>query len=274
MPKRPPTITVLFPVYNAERFVDDAIRSILEQTFSDFEMLIIDDGSTDRSPELIERHAARDGRIRFFTRENRGLVATLNQMIELAESPLLARMDADDIAVRDRFALQVRHLGPRPELVCLGGGVELIRHDGKPLISPAPIVGNDRVQAAALAGRTPLSHPAVMMRAEAVHTVGGYHSEAYPAEDLDLFLRLGEIGELDNLPHRVLRYRMHEGSISVTRSDEQVRMMRRACESAWKRRGIRGRFDAEVETKPACPIRANPTATALARTAEWEASQG
>ena len=260
------------PVFNAEAFVGAALQSIRDQSFSDFDLIVIDDGSSDRSSEIIREHAAKDGRIRALQRENRGLVATLNEMIDLAEAPLLARMDADDISHPERFRWQVDHLKHHPRVVCLGGGVELIRQNGTPLLSPDPLVGNDRVQAAALSGRTPISHPAVMMRADAVRAVGGYHADAYPAEDLDLFLRLGEMGEIDNLPQRILRYRMHEASISAMHSERQISKMRRACELAWKRRGITGAFDTQVETKPAngCPISANPTASALAMSFETD----
>lgn len=255
------------PVYNAEAFIDDAVRSVRSQTFEDFELLIVNDGSTDGSLHILQQHASDDPRIRLISRPNTGLVGALNELADLARAPLLARMDADDICLPGRFAQQIRFFDRRPSAVCVGGRVELITEAGEPLMSPEPIVGNHQIQQEALAGRTPISHPSVMMRADAFRAVGGYHGDTYPAEDLDLFLRLGEIGELDNIPNVLLRYRMHGTSVSVRLSDQQVRKMREACEAAWIRRGITGRFAVSIESKaatPGCPIGANPTASALA----------
>lgn len=264
----PPSIAVLLPVYNAERFVDEAVNSILAQTFTDFELIIVDDGSTDGSLELLEAHANRDERVTLISRPNTGIVGALNEMAERARSTFLARMDADDIALPDRFASQLNCFKSNPRAVCVGGRIDLISESGEPLMSPEPILGNATIQQEALAGRTPISHPSAIFKRDAFEAVGGYHPDAYPAEDLDLFLRLGEIGDLHNVPNTVLKYRMHGNSISVRLSDRQVDKMREACSSAWARRGIRGTFDAAIEAKPVqsggCPIGANPTASALA----------
>ena len=107
---------------------------------------------------------------------------------------------------------------------------------------PPPVRGNDAVQREALQGRIPICHPSSMYRRDAVRRVGGYHADAYPAEDLDLWLRLGEIGQLDNLGACVLRYRIHPRSISVQQNLHQMQQMRVVCESAWKRRNITGEF--------------------------------
>jgi glycosyltransferase involved in cell wall biosynthesis len=102
-----PAISVLMPVYNAGRFLPAAIESILAQTCADFELIAIDDGSRDGSADVLAQFAARDPRVRVLTQENRGIVATLNRALELARAPLVARMDADDLSRRDRFAKQV-----------------------------------------------------------------------------------------------------------------------------------------------------------------------
>ncbi len=264
----PPTIAVMLPVYNAAPFVDEAVQSIRNQTFSDFELIVIDDGSSDGSLRVLRRHAKDDDRITLISRPNTGIVNTLNEMADFARSPFLARMDADDIAMPDRFARQLAFFRSRPRAVCVGGRVEMITETGDPIVSPEPVTGDARIQRDALAGRTPISHPSAMFRREAFEAVGRYHHDAYPAEDLDLFLRLGEIGELHNLPETVLKYRMHGNSISVRLSDRQIAKMKQACERAWARRGIRGSFQVAIEAKPnkatGCPIGANPTASALA----------
>src|SRR5687768_11090116 len=124
-----PTISVVMSVYNAGRFLRPAVDSILAQTFSDFEFIIIDDGSTDRSPDVLREYAARDGRIRLTVRPNRGLTRTLNEAIKQARGEFVARMDCDDVALPDRFEKQLAYLRADPTIVCVGGYFELI--DGK-----------------------------------------------------------------------------------------------------------------------------------------------
>ncbi|MEL7472470.1 MAG: glycosyltransferase [Planctomycetota bacterium] len=233
-----PKVSILLPVYNAERYLDETLRSLRGQTYDQFELIAIDDGSTDASLEILRRHEADDARLRIVSRPNTGLVAALNEMLALARGELCARMDADDIALPHRIERQVRAMDARSELVCLGGAIELIDERGAPLHRPAPVCGDSNVQREALRGRTPICHPASMFRTEAVRMVGGYHEDAYPAEDLDLWLRLGEIGEIDNIPETILRYRLHEESISVRKRERQIAKMRLACERAWARRGI------------------------------------
>ncbi len=235
-----PRVSVLLPVYNAGSYLHAAVRSILDQTFDDLELVVIDDGSTDGSDRVLNDFAARDPRVRLVSRENRGLVTTLGELIDHATGELLARMDADDVALPDRLKVQVRFLDENPQTVCIGGGVILIDEHDKELHHPPPVVGNAHVQRSALEGRMPICHPAAMFRASAIAKVGGYRPEAYPSEDLDLWLRLGEVGHLDNVPQAVLRYRVHSTSISVQQSDRQIAKMREACEAAWKRRNIKG----------------------------------
>ena len=245
-----PRISVLMPVYNAERYVAEAIESILKQTFSDFEFIIIDDGSTDNSNQILQYYASQDQRIRLFSRENRGLVSTLNEMIGMARGPLLARMDADDISYPDRFAKQVEFLETHQGVACLSGSFELIDGKGRLLTRLFLPEGDDEIQKMNLAGHTSLCHPCAMIRSKAVIDVGCY-DPAYPyAEDLDLWLRLGEVGSLANLQDCILKYRLHNISVSESRGEEQQRDTRLACERAWKRRGIIGHFEAIEHWRP------------------------
>ena len=237
-----PRISVVLPVYNAGKYLCSAVQSVLDQRFTDFELMIVDDGSTDGSLAVLQRFAVADERIRLRARENRGLVATLNEMLADARGELIARMDADDFAFPDRFGLQVEYLNKHPDVVCIGGGVELIDGQDRRLVRPSPVCGNDAVQREALQGRIPICHPSAMYRTEAARRVGGYRQHTYPAEDLDLWLRLGEVGQLDNLAACVLRYRIHRDSISVQQSRRQMRQMRIVCENAWKRRNTQGEF--------------------------------
>src|SRR5689334_8878938 len=120
-----PPLTVLMSVYNGVRFLSQAIVSILGQSFGDFEFLIVDDGSDDGSWEILQRHAG-DARIRLIRQDNRGLAASLNRGLAEARSPLVARMDADDVARPHRLQTQIDFLRERPEIVLVGSAVEII----------------------------------------------------------------------------------------------------------------------------------------------------
>jgi glycosyltransferase involved in cell wall biosynthesis len=246
-----PTISVLMPVYNAEKYLAEAVESILNQTFTDFEFLIVDDGSRDRSLKILQRYAQQDSRIRLISRENRGFVATLNELIAIAQGSYLARMDADDISLPDRFQQQVDFLNTHPEVVCVGGEQDWIDDAGRTLMHCTQAQDNEAVQALALIGQTPINHPSAMMRRDPVIQLGGYDEAMFLAEDLDLWLKLGEIGQLANLPATVVKYRLHANSISETRQVEQTEQRRRACEAAWQRRGILdGQFQETKHWRP------------------------
>lgn len=236
-----PEITVLMSVFNKERYLAEAVESILNQTFRDFEFIIIDDGSTDGSLEILQRYAAEDKRIRLVSRENRGLVATSNEGLELARAPLLARLDADDVALPMRLAKQTAFMREHHEVVCLGGAYELIDETGRFLTLLSPRLDNETIQGALIIGNCEIWHSAIMMRTASVHLVGGYDiSFIKGAEDLDLFLKLGEVGELANLSDTLIRYRECLSSVSSQFHDIQLSNAARACRAAWKRRGVSG----------------------------------
>jgi glycosyltransferase involved in cell wall biosynthesis len=235
-----PLISVCMPVYNAERYVGQAVESILNQTLGDFEFLIVDDGSTDGSRRVLESYAARDRRIRLSSRPNTGLLVALHEMLAMARGEFLARMDADDVALPERFERQVAYLRSHPEVLALGTRILVIDPDGDPLeerclgrdheeidrahIEPSPEMG--------------ICHPSVMMRTETLRRIGGYRPEYDKAEDTDLWLRLGELGRLANLPDVHLKYRLHPQSVSQSKGAEQYTILVRAQADARRRRGL------------------------------------
>jgi hypothetical protein len=241
-----PTVSVAMSVYNNERYLREAIESILSQTFTDFEFLIIDDGSTDRSLNILQEYAAQDQRIRCHSRENRGIPKTRNEMLAQARGELIAVMDADDIALPDRFACQVEFLQTYPDVVCVGGAFERIDEKGRFIDRCQPPQTDAEIQPILLGGMSCLHHPCTMARRSAMLTVGGYDETMVGSSDLDLWLRLGEIGHLANLPDTVLRYRMHLNSLTYRRKVRQALDAQAACERAWKRRGIQGEFIREA----------------------------
>ena len=244
-------VSVLLPLYNGEAYIREAVESVLAQTRRDFELLILDDGSRDGSLAIVQEIARRDPRVRVISRENRGLTETLNELLAAARGELVARMDADDVCLPDRFERQLAFLDAHPEVVCVGGDPVMIDDRGRLLTVLELPVEDAEIQAKALVGHAPLFHPAAMIRRAALERIGGYRHEFWPAEDLDLWLRLGEIGALANLRGPVLRYRLHGASVSGTQLERQRAAARRCCESAWQRRDIRdGRFEASDAWRP------------------------
>ncbi|EHJ60284.1 glycosyl transferase family 2 [Novosphingobium pentaromativorans US6-1] len=210
-------------VYNGERFLASAIESILKQTFADFEFLIVDDGSVDRSAQIIADFAARDARIRPIIRENRGLIVSLNEMIVAARAPIIARMDADDLSYPDRFARQHAFLNEHPDYGVVGSWSEDMDEDGRPMQRSGadhPLT-HEQLLRAIDAGEQLICHPAAMFRKDVVLSVGGYHAAFRHCEDLDLWLRLASVTRMGNIGERLLRYRRYPGQVSSRHSTEQ-----------------------------------------------------
>src|SRR5687767_502933 len=189
-----PAVTVLMPVYNADRFVAQTVNTIINQTFHDYEFIIINDGSTDRSHEILQDYAARDPRIRLVSRPNTGYVVALNEGLALARGTFVARIDADDLADPRRLELQVARMRSEPDLVALGSNANAMDEDGRMLGDYDVPSTHEEIEANHLRGSSSIHHPAVMLRPEAVRRVGGYRREFMPCEDFDLWLRLGEVG--------------------------------------------------------------------------------
>lgn len=248
-----PTISVLMPVYNAERYLREAVESVLGQTFADFELIAVDDGSTDGSLAILREYERRDGRVRVISRPNTGIVGALNDGLALCRGEYVARMDADDVCMPERLERQVKVFESRSGLVLLGTGARYTDPELWPVRDTRPTVGNDLLVRRLLSGDgLALLHPTVMIRADAIRKIGGY-DPSYPiSEDLDLYLRLSEIGEVDNLPQLLLLYRMHVGSIT-NRPNRAVEFACRARDEALRRRGICGEL---ATTPPAASVKA------------------
>ncbi len=234
-----PVISVVMPVYNACRFLREAVGSILAQTFSDFEFLCIDDGSTDDSPAILREFAQRDSRVRIITKTNGGVTSALLAGVSEAKGEFIARMDADDVADAQRFALQVEHLRTHPECVAVGCHIILMRADGT-FIEDGPLINtHEEIVASLWQGQSgALPHFGAMIRAEALARIGGYNQQFRTAQDLDLFLRLSEIGKLENVQRPLMKYRVHEGGVSAARADEQAKNARAIMRQAYARKGL------------------------------------
>ena len=199
-------------VWNGADFVSEAIESVLGQTFTDLELIVVNDGSTDSTENILEGYETRDDRVQIVTQERRGVVLSANRGCGLARGRYLARLDADDVALPERLAEQVAFLDSHPETAAVGGAVVFSSFSGKPA-STVQYPATDRAIRDALPYSCPLLHSAATMRRAAFDAVGGYRLRPY-AEDYDLWLRLATRFRLANLPAAVVRYRVHPGQIS------------------------------------------------------------
>ena len=249
-----PVLTVAMSVYNGARFLAPAIDSVLGQSFVDFEFLVLDDGSTDGTAAIIRDFAARDSRIRPIIRENRGLVASLNQLLAEARAPLVARMDADDICQPQRFERQLAFLADNPDHGVVGcWSVDIDEHGARWQIEGAdhPVTHEDFLHNIRHGGPL-LCHPAVMYRRRLVLEQGGYHAAFRHCEDLDLWLRLASVTKLANIPERLIHYRHYTGQVSMRHATEQQIGAAVAYE-AWRMRDA-GRPDPTAELERLPPI--------------------
>jgi glycosyltransferase involved in cell wall biosynthesis len=228
-----PVVSVLMAVYNTDRYLAQAVESILNQTFRDFELLIIDDGSSDHSLAILQHYATQDDRIRLTHRENRGIPQTRNELLAQAKGEFLAVIDSDDIAHPDRLALQVAYLQQYPAVVWVGGAFELIDERGYRLTC-LPLPETDAEIRDLLAhGNMGFLHPTAMMRRDAVAQLGGYDETLPLAEDLDLWLRLSQVGQLGNLPLPVVQYRIHPASICDRHREAPPAALQTVLDRAW-----------------------------------------
>lgn len=221
-----PKITVLLPVYNCEPYVKEAIDSILHQTFTDFEFLIIDDASTDSTVDIIKK--IKDSRIKLIEKPvNTGYTNSLNLGLELAKGEYIARMDGDDISLPERFAKQVSFLDSNQDVILCGTCFSII-DTNKIIMLPEK---NDEIKIAFLKGNN-MAHPSVMIRNNKIkeHKLI-YDLKKEPAEDYDLWVRILAIGKIHNLQEILLNYRQHDTQVSQKRETEQ---MRSALESRFK----------------------------------------
>ena len=211
-----PKVTVLMPVYNGEKYLKKAIDSILCQTFKEFEFLIINDGSTDKSVEMIKTYS--DPRIRLVeNEENLGLIATLNKGIDLARGKYIARMDQDDISLPERLVKQIAFMDTHPEVGVCGTWAKIIDDQGR-------VISLRRTPKGKAAHRlcwrpTPFIHPSCMLRSALIKEYR-YRSGFPHAEDYDLWLRLCLKTHFANIGEYLLLYRVHD--TNKTRRTEQL----------------------------------------------------
>jgi len=210
-PPRSPRVSVILPFHNAANFVVEAVESVLKQTFTDLELLALDDGSEDESLALLEPIAHRDSRLRLLPRPWRGLVATPNEGMELARGEFIARMDADDICYPNRLERQVALLERAPSIGLCGTGTRIFGNHTESY--PHRLVNHEELDAWTPMG-VPVAQPTVLFRRTLVDAGLRYRDSFTYAEDFDLWERMLRHTRAVNIPEPLLHYRHHDNNIS------------------------------------------------------------
>ncbi|MFA6339053.1 MAG: glycosyltransferase family 2 protein [Candidatus Paceibacterota bacterium] len=232
-----PKVTVLMPVYNSEKYLREAIDSILNQTFKDFEFLIINDGSTDKSSEIIKSY--KDSRIRLIENlENLGMADNFNKGIELAQGEYVVRMDSDDISLPNRIETQVDFMDKNSEIGVCGSWIKTIKnskigHAIKYLNDSEEIKSN-------LLFHTSLAHPSTIIRKEAITKNNLRYEKKYdPADDYALWTQVSKITKISNIQKVLLFYRVHQKNITNTKEEQRKNNVTLIQENLLKDFGIK-----------------------------------
>lgn len=213
-------VSVLLPVYNGEKYISEAVDSILKQTYENFELIIIDDGSTDKTLSILKEYEKNDTRIRLISRANKGLIASLNEGAELALGEWIARMDADDIAMPNRLERQLNWINQTGADIA---GTWVSFFGAKDFRIWKGYQSDDAIKIDMLF-KCPLVHPAIMMRAKLLKQLK-YDPAAEKAEDYDLWVRAAMQGiKMTNVPEGLLKYRQHDLQVTVVASKDQLSM--------------------------------------------------
>lgn len=220
-----PAITILMPVYNGEKYLREAIDSILNQSFVDYELLIINDGSNDNSISVIE--SFKDSRIKLVHNEkNIGLAETCNRGLDLATGEYIARMDCDDVSLPDRLRKQFEFMESHPEIGICGTWAKVIGENQGYIIKKPTTSLETKTS---LLFSTCFIHPTVMMRKEVINNSGiRYKKEFDPGDDYVFWVEISNFTKFANLPEVLLHYRMHPRNISKLKSDNQIKGAKQA----------------------------------------------
>jgi glycosyltransferase involved in cell wall biosynthesis len=212
----PPAVSVIIAVRNPGRFLEPMLQSLADQTFKDYEAIVVDNGSEDGTDRILAEWAAKDGRISVYPFKSIGLARCLNYAASIARAPLIARLDGDDILLPDRLAVQCARMAKEANLGLLGACVDLIDGDDRPL-GRRRLPLTDAELRGFLRTGNPFVHSTVMMRKSAFDAVGGYRIGLRLCEDFDLWCRMAAVTEIANCEEVLAQYRIHESSMSAGR---------------------------------------------------------
>jgi glycosyltransferase involved in cell wall biosynthesis len=212
-----PAISVIIPARDEERHLGEAIASIAAQSFADFEIIVVDNGSTDGTGRIIDQWSSREPRLRAFRLEKPSLHASLCRAVLLSRAPFIARIDADDVAAPARLQRQYERMVADPDLGLLGTAAEFIDSKGRVIGFTDPPLTDPDIRGKLPTG-CPFVHSSVMMRRDAYLASGGYRRGLNLAEDYDLWLRMAAVTGMANISERLVQYRLRSGSVSARRA--------------------------------------------------------
>jgi glycosyltransferase involved in cell wall biosynthesis len=227
------SISIVMPVRNAGRFLEEALASVLSQTFPDFELIVVLDRSTDESEAMARGAQRRDDRIRVIDNSGAGLVDALNNGADAARGDFLARLDADDRMAATRLERQYDFLHRHPDIVATGSAATVIDDASRP-VDRIRVPASDAALRRRLVRGNPFVHSSMTMRRQAFIAAGRYRNAFPLVEDYDLWLRLARQGRLMNFAEPLVDYRRHAGTLSVRFAEEQA-LARHLCILDWKR---------------------------------------
>jgi glycosyltransferase involved in cell wall biosynthesis len=232
------------PVRNAEKYLREALDSVLAQTWEPSEVICIDNGSTDHSRSQLEEAQQRDGRVHIIDCPKVGIVNALNAGLDQVSAEFVARMDADDVALPERFERQVKYLKQRDDVVAVGCRCLVVDEDDDPLEIRGVMVEHTDIEKGLLGGIVSvLCHSSMMFRSCALRAIGRYRADIGVSEDLDLYLRLAEIGRLANIPELSMKIRRWPDSTTGRQtSDEFAWSREKIINEALRRRGLSGQY--------------------------------
>jgi hypothetical protein len=236
-----PKVSVVMPVFNSGAWLRQAVESIRAQSVAEFELIVVDDGSTDQTGQIVEDTARADVRIRPVHQEHRGIGAALNCGIALVRAPIVARMDADDVATPDRLRKQMAFLDAHPRVAAVGSWAHVIDDQGRSIGNRRPATEPSQLRDI-LPKQNPFIHASMTMRADVLRGLGGYRPVLDGAEDYDLWLRMSERAELANIAEFLLSYRSGPAPANATGARKQLLAARLARLSAKARRESRPDF--------------------------------
>jgi glycosyltransferase involved in cell wall biosynthesis len=250
-----PRVSVLLPVRDGALFLREAVESVLAQTLRDFELVVVDDGSTDATASILA--TVQDKRLRVLRQEPLGLVPALGRAVAEARAPNLARMDADDLSLPSRLERQLEVLERDERLALVGCGVETIDVTGR-VTGSWSLPAEDAALRRRLLLRNPFTHGAVLLRGAAIAAAGGYRADYGANEDYDLWRRIARDWRLGAVPEVLYRYRVHPAAVTKTRVEERIAARERLRDDLWREptllgavRGERDRVEARALAREA-----------------------
>jgi glycosyltransferase involved in cell wall biosynthesis len=238
MSNKNPLVSIVMPVYNAEKYLEEAVISALHQTYDNIELIAVNDGSKDNSEALLKHFANQDKRLRIISQENTGIVGALNNGIAAARGEFIARLDADDVNFLARIEKQVEAFSQHPHAVLVATGFEVIDEDSEYMYREILPTRDEDIKRMMFL-YNPIAHGSVMFKKSAFERAGGYSDTCGPTEDYELWTRLAQLGEFLGLEAILYRWRQNRNGITFTNNPAMQAHTKRNLAQYWQQNDIK-----------------------------------